>query len=72
MKKIRAWKTLSSDVILDTQHLRVSKDRVLLPNGKEQTYLKHASGQSSSVVIIAVNQKGKILIQKEYSYPPTK
>ena len=71
-KKIVPWKTLSSEVILDHERLRVTEDTAELPNGKTTRYVRHAPAELHSVAAIAVNDDGKVLIQKEYSYPPDK
>lgn len=71
-KNITVWQTKSSKVVLNHKRLIMSEDKVILPNGKTSTYLRHAQGQDSSVCIIAVNSNKEILIQKEYSYPPNK
>lgn len=65
------WKTLSSKEILKHPRLTVIEDVVLLPNGKETTYIRYAY-TGDAVTIIAKNSEGKILLQKEYSYPPNK
>jgi len=71
-KRIVPWKTLSSDIILDHARLKVTEDTAELPNGKTKIYVRHAPAESHSVAVIAVNNQGKVLIQKEYSYPPDK
>lgn len=71
-KKIVPWKTLSSDVILDHARLRITEDTALLPNGQKTSYVRHAPAASHSVAVIAVRDDDKVLIQREYSYPPDK
>ncbi len=63
------WKTLSSKEIFNHSRITIIEDKVLLPNGKETTYIKYAY-KGDYVTIIAKNSEGKILLQKEYSYPP--
>jgi ADP-ribose pyrophosphatase len=63
------WKKLASKILLDHPRLKVLEDEVELPNGHTTQYLKFDSG-GSAVTVIAVNEEGKILLQKEYSYPP--
>lgn len=72
MKHIKPWKKINSTILLDSEHLCVSKDMVILPNGKKKSYLRHTAGQPNSVIVIAVNDKKEVLIQREYSYPPNK
>ena len=68
----KPWKKLSSNVLLKNVHLSITEDKVLLPNGSKKTYVRLASGQQKSVIVIAINSDNKVLIQKEYSYPPNK
>jgi len=68
----KSWKKLSSNVLLKNVHLSIAEDIVLLPNGAKKTYVRFAPGQDRSVIVIALNSDNKILIQKEYSYPPNK
>jgi len=63
------WKTLSSKEIFKHPRITIIEDKVLLPNGKESSYIKYAY-EGDAVTIIAKNLEGKILLQKEYSYPP--
>ena len=71
-KRIKKWKTISSKIILDHKFLKVTEDEVLLPDGKTSTYVRLAPSDTHSVLIIAINSKNQILIQREYSYPPNK
>jgi 8-oxo-dGTP pyrophosphatase MutT (NUDIX family) len=61
------WKTLSSEVIHETPWIKLRKDEVLTHKGKQLTYtfmeLHHPS-----VFVVAVNDEGKILLQKNYRY----
>ncbi len=63
------WKKLTSKILLDHPRLKVLEDEVELPNGHTTKYLKFDS-RGNAVTIIAINTEGKILLQKEYSYPP--
>ncbi len=69
MARAQKWKKLSSRNLLDDQRLKVDEDTVELPNGKVTTYV-HIPSTNDSVIIIAINTKQKILLQREYSYPP--
>ncbi len=63
------WKKIASKILLDHPRLKVLEDEVELPNGHTTKYLKFDS-RGNAVTIIAINNEGKILLQKEYSYPP--
>lgn len=62
-----SWKVLSSKVVLENPWYKVRQDEVLNHLSKPLTYnvieLRHAS-----VFIIAINDEGKILLQKNYRY----
>ncbi len=62
------WKKISSKVLLEHPRLTVVEDTVLLPNGTKVDYLLTPSNGSGAIII--AERKGKILLQKEYSYPP--
>jgi ADP-ribose pyrophosphatase len=62
-----SWKKLSTKKLLDHPRIKVFEDIVELPNGHRTDYV-HVKGPDAAV-IIAVNDQGKILVQKEYSYP---
>ncbi len=51
------------------KRLNVYEDQVELPNGKYSDYI-HFGAVRDAACVIAINQNGKILVQKEYSYPP--
>lgn len=62
------WKKLKSTEIFSHPRITLYEDDVELPSGKKTKYLHFGSGQDSGMVL-ALNQDGKFLIQKEYSYP---
>ncbi len=66
----KKWKTIKSKVLIETPRLSIQEDIVELPNGKSTVYHLQKPTLTHSVIIIAVNTKGDMLIQKEYSYPP--
>ena len=70
VKRVKPWKTVSSVTKFEDSRLSISEAIVLLPNGKEATYLLESPTNIHSVLIIALNDKGEIAIQREYSYPP--
>lgn len=63
------WKTISSKVILNHPRLKVLEDKVELHNGHKTDYVR-IDARGCAATVIAVNDSGQILIQKEYSYPP--
>jgi len=67
---IKKWQKISSTRIFDHPRLHLLEDTVLLPDGKRTTYVREAPVTQHSVAIIAVDSMGRLLLQKEYSYPP--
>lgn len=63
------WKKSKTIVLLSHPRLTVHEDDVLLPNNHKTKYLYFAH-QRGAACVIAVNTEGKLLLQKEYSYPP--
>lgn len=70
MQEPRPWKKLSSRSLLSDPLLSIQEDTVQLPNGKQTRYVMHRPTGTHSVIVIAVNEKGEILLQREFSYPP--
>ena len=68
--KASHWKKLESSEVLNHPRMHLIEDTVELPDGKKTKYIRHAPCKSHSVAIIAMNNKGEVLVQKEYSYPP--
>lgn len=64
------WKTISSKEIFSHPRLTLIEDEIILPNGVIIDYLRYKDDGSCAVTIIAKRKDGKILLQKEYSYPP--
>lgn len=64
------WKTLSSKEIFNHPRLTLIEDEVLLPNGTKTTYLKYKDSGRRGATIICRRDDNKILLSKEYSYPP--
>lgn len=50
--------------------MQIVEDVVELPNGERTKYIRRAPGAGDGVAVIALNDKGEILVQREYSYPP--
>lgn len=68
---IKKWTKLSSKKLLVHPRIVVIEDTVKLPNGESTDYIKF-EGERGASTIIAENNTGQILVQKEYSYPPDK
>lgn len=64
------WKTISTKLLVETPRLSVQEDIVELPNGKQSTYHLQKPTLTHSVIALAFNDKGELLVQREYSYPP--
>ena len=69
-KRIKPWRLLRSTPILDHAQLQVNEDEIELPDGQKTTYVRHAPTDVHAVIMIAINKKDQILVQKEYSHPP--
>lgn len=63
------WETLSSKKIFEHPRITLFEDVAKLPSGKTVKYL-HFGKVPDSAMVLAVNNDGKFLLQKEYSYPP--
>lgn len=67
----KTWKKVSEKLVLSHPRLKAYVDTAKLPSGHiVDDYLRFIIPTAASV--IAVNDNGKILVQKEYSYPPNK
>lgn len=64
------YKTISSQEIFSHPRLTLIEDQIILPNGTQTDYLKFKNNNSSIVTIIPQRTDGKILLEKEYAYPP--
>ncbi len=71
-KKAKPWKRLASTNLFTHGDLSILEDLVELPNRKKTSYVRQAPTASHSVIMIAINSTGKVLVQQEYSYPPNK
>lgn len=63
------WKTLSSREIFSHPKVTIFEDEVELPNGVRTTYL-HTKYVVDGATVVCRREDGKILVQREYSYPP--
>lgn len=67
---INKWKFKERIEIFKHPRMELVEDIVILPNDKEAKYLREKPTNNHSIAIIAINNENKILLQKEYSYPP--
>jgi len=63
------WKKLSSKEVFMHPKVTLLEDEVELPNGTRSTYL-HTKHAVDGATVICRRTDGKILVQREYSYPP--
>lgn len=63
------WRRIASTKLFDHPRLTVYEDDVELPNGIATKYI-HFGNMPDAGMVLARNNDGKFLIQKEYSYPP--
>ena len=66
--KPQKWRRLSSRVVFTHPRMILAEDEVELPDGKRSLYLRQVYQGKGGVIIICQNG-GKVLIQREYSYP---
>ena len=66
---MKSWKKISEKLLLEHPRISIYEDEVELPNGKRTQYLRFTNRGDAAQVIV-VDGSGKILVQKEYSYPP--
>lgn len=64
---MKKWKTLQSDVILDTKYLKITNDAVELPNGEVKEYPYENTGDS--VAIVGCTPEKKLILIRQYRYP---
>lgn len=64
------WKKISFKTIFTHPRITVFEDVVKLQDGKRINYLKYDENFNGAITVIAIRDDGKILIEKEYSYPP--
>ncbi len=63
-----SWKKINSKQLLKHPRIEVIEDTVILPNGKETTYV-HFGETPDAAMVIAQDKNGKLFMQEEYSYP---
>jgi 8-oxo-dGTP pyrophosphatase MutT (NUDIX family) len=62
------WKTLSKEIVYQTNWMKVYKNEVIDHHGKKITY-SYMELPHPAVVIIPVNSRGEIYLHKQYRYP---
>ena len=62
------WKKISSKKLFTHPRITLVEDEVGLPSGKTTQYLRFEN-TGTGAMVIAQRNDGKILVQKEYSYP---
>ncbi len=67
---ITKWKFISRKTLLDHPRLKIVEDSVEIQDGKQIDYVREAPHATHSVAVITINDRGELLLQKEYSYPP--
>lgn len=63
------WKKLRSTKLFEHARISIFEDDVELPNGNQTKYI-HFGKMHNAAMVLALNNKGEYLLQKEYSYPP--
>jgi 8-oxo-dGTP pyrophosphatase MutT (NUDIX family) len=61
------WKTLSKEIVYETKWMKVRREEVIDHKGQRITY-SFAELPYPAVIIVAVNDKGEIYLQKQYRY----
>ncbi len=61
------WRIVESDVVIDTPHLRLRRDRVALPNGLEiePYYVRESLGFA---VVFAIAPDGRVVLVRQYKH----
>lgn len=62
------WQILASEKVYETPWMRVHRDEVVTPGGKKLTY-SFVTLTHRSAYIVAVNDKGEVLLQRNFRYP---
>ncbi len=63
----RRWQLLSEEVVYQDRWVRVVLAEVRLPTGRRYTYT--ALHRVPGAAVVALNERGELLIQEEYRYP---
>ncbi len=61
------WRVTSSSYVVDTEHLRLRRDRIELPDGRtiEDYYVKESRGFA---VIFATTADGRVILVRQYKH----
>ncbi len=61
------WRVTSSSYVVDTEHLRLRKDRIELPDGRtiDDYYVRESRG---FVVIFATTPDGRVILVRQYKH----
>lgn len=70
LNKNTHWERISRKILFENPRITLIEDEVELPEGDQTSYLLYGLGGESITVICVYNDK--VLLQKEYSYPPDK
>lgn len=63
------YKKLSSRVVFQHPRITLVEDQIELPGGQQADYL-WMEGRADAVTVIARDEAGRILVEREYSYLP--
>ena len=63
----KLWKKISSKTVLKKRGLNLIKDQVISPQDKKREY--YYVKINRGVVVIPIDKKGNVYLQKEYRYP---
>lgn len=61
---------MSRTTVFSHADLTLVEDEVRLPSGARISYLRRAPGAGDAVTIVALDDAERVLVQREYSYPP--
>ncbi len=64
---VSLWKKISGKIFLKSRGLTLYKDKVIAPNKEKREY--YYVRISRGVVVIPIDKKGNVYLQKEYRYP---
>jgi 8-oxo-dGTP pyrophosphatase MutT (NUDIX family) len=67
---LKKWTHGKRTVLLEHPRITLVEDIVDLPDGSTMPYIRMAPTKKHSVAVIALNNDGEMLVQREYSYPP--
>lgn len=66
--EFQKWQRLKSTTVFEHPRMTLVEDDVQLPTGKVIKYLHHSYKGNGGVIIICI-KNGRLLVQREYSYP---